>query len=128
MKCPHVDSATGEEYPSAQLPVIEYPTDVDWRSLKTELMYDALSLPNILSDIKISLDEIADLQGEPTGDYYFNYRYKAISEIGIKALDLIGAISKEYDIPGIKRSESYDPLTSFTSTIKRMQEKRKKTR
>lgn len=123
---PHVDSATGEEYPSTLLPEIEYPTDVDWRSLKTELMYDALSLPNIMSDIKISLDEIEDVLGKPTGDHYFLYRYQAISEIGIKALKLISAISQEYRIPGIKRSEKYDPMTSFTGTIKRMQEKKSK--
>lgn len=84
---------------------LEYPSDVDWRSMKPKQMFEVLSLPNAISDIRGALDEIKELLGFGGGNDYVNYRQTAAANLGLRSLKIIRDISRSYGVPEVVRSE-----------------------
>lgn len=80
-------------------PSLALPTDGDWRTLKLDLLYRALSLPNAISSaleaIRWTHQEIAS---PPDFDEYFVERRKQYATLGIKASTLAADLRKEYGI------------------------------
>ncbi len=74
--------------------------DVNWKSLPSELMYEILSFPNDLDDVKhIVNSTFDDVASPPTFDEGFEERQYQFSKLGLKASYLVGKLRSEYNLP-----------------------------
>jgi hypothetical protein len=81
-----------EEYftPLVSAPkTIEYPADLDWKSIDTDLMYRILSLPTQVKYVDDVVKQAHEISGPPDFDEVFEARYKGYSDLGLEAIYLI---------------------------------------
>jgi hypothetical protein len=98
-------------------PTLTLPADGDYKALPRKLMYELLSMPNKLDGIKEGLAATADFSGPPDYSEYYEYREERWSKLGLKALDLIDALCRQYKIPLPERPEHYTPRESFREVV-----------
>lgn len=103
-------------------PTLTLPADGDYKALPRSLMYELLSMPNKLDGIKEGLAATADFSFPPDYPEYYEYREEHWSRLGLKALDLIDALCRQYQIPLPERPEHYTPNESFREVIAKIQE------
>lgn len=81
-------------------PTLSFPDDVDWKSVKPDLMYRVLGLPN---ELDIARDAIrfvgAEIAGPPDYEEYFVERTIRYGELGLAAFALANEIRQTYAIP-----------------------------
>lgn len=98
-------------------PTLTLPADGDYKALPRSLMFELLSMPNKLDGIKEGLASTADFSFPPHYSEYYEYREEHWSKLGLKALDLIDALCREYKIPLPERPEHYTPRESFREAV-----------
>lgn len=98
-------------------PSLVMPSDGDYKALPAQLMYEVLSMPNRLDGIKESLSSVSEYADPPDYEVYYEYRRAELSKLGLKALDLIDALCRKYDIPPPERPEHYTPRSSFNEEL-----------
>jgi hypothetical protein len=98
-------------YPSFTLP------EGDYKALPRRLMYEVVSMPNRVNDIHEGLACAWEFSGPPNFDEFFLYRQEHWSKLGLKALDLIDALCRRYEIPAPQRPKFYSPRTSFQDLL-----------
>lgn len=103
-------------------PTLTLPVDGDYKALPRSLMYELLSMPNRLDGIKEGLAATADFSFPPDYSEYYEYREEHWSNLGLKALDLIDALCRQYKIPLPERPEHYTPRESFRAVVTKIQE------
>ncbi|MCG8561920.1 MAG: hypothetical protein MI824_19150 [Hyphomicrobiales bacterium] len=90
----------GEMYPLVGEPTLSFPEDVDWKSVKPDLMYRILSFPN---DIEIGQQYISFVAEEiafpPDYEEFFRERTIEYGRLGLNALVLANEIRETYGIP-----------------------------
>lgn len=98
-------------------PMLKLPPDGDYKALPRHLMYEILSMPNKLDGIKEGLSSAADVSGPPDFQEFFEYRREHWSKLGLKALNLIDALCRQYKIPSPERPDFYAPRISFQTEL-----------
>lgn len=98
-------------------PTLTLPIDGDYKALPRNLMYELLSMPNKLDGIKEGLAVTAEDSFPPDYHEYYEYRREHWSKLGLKALDLIDALCREYKIPLPDRPKHYYPRESFREVV-----------
>ena len=106
-------------------PTLTLPVDGDYKALPRSLMYELLSMPNKLGGIKEGLAATADISGPPDYQEYYEYREEHWSKFGLKALDLIDALCRQYKIPLPERPEHYTPGELFREVVSKIEETRR---
>ncbi|MGJ4906977.1 hypothetical protein [Bradyrhizobium sp. HKCCYLS2033] len=109
-------------------PTLTFPMDGDYKSLPRGLMYEVLSMPNRLDSIKEGLAATADFSDPPYYAEYYAYRREHWSKLGLKALELIDALCRQYNIPPPERPEHYTPRESFFDVLKKVENEQRERR
>ena len=106
--------------PQVSLPDrLEYPDDVDWQSIRHELMYDLLSLPEWVVRSNRTIQFIAnEIAAPPDYDEAFEAQHEEYATLGIQAFELAATLRRTYGLPE-RTKDGWDPLTYLK------QEKRK---
>jgi hypothetical protein len=103
-------------------PKLTLPSDGDYKALPRDLMYEIISMPNKLDSIKEGMSSAADFSGPPDFQEFFAYREEHWSKFGLKALDLIDALCRQYKIPPPERPDFYTPRKSFQEVLMKLEQ------
>lgn len=107
------DYLDGELMPTVAHPILEFPDDVDWKSIPPPMMYRVLALPNAVDAAGRTIDYMTHIAMPPDFEEYFaEVRYQ-FSRLGIVALDLVDEMRREYDIPAAESVSGWDPWRTF---------------
>lgn len=98
----------------------------DYKALPRHLMYEVISMPNKLDGIKEGMASAWEFSGPPDYDEFFEYRREHSSRLGLKALDLIDALCRQYKIPQPERPDFYAPRQSFQDELAGIEQDKKK--
>jgi len=111
---------SGEKEPEHAAPKLEYPTDVDWKTIKSDLMYQALALPNGVSAAMESIASASEFTMAPDHEEYFEARSIAFGEIGLKAIGLANDFRAAYGIPQRELGAHYDPADQLQKKLEKV--------
>ncbi|MFB2533063.1 hypothetical protein ACEYYA_12915 [Paracoccus sp. p3-h83] len=78
---------------------IDFPEDVDWRSIDHQMAYDLLSLDNKLHDARQAINAAADFSSPPDYDEYFETRRYRYALLGLEAARLARILRDTHDLP-----------------------------
>jgi hypothetical protein len=106
-------------------PTLSLPADGDYKAFPRHLMYEVISMPNKLDSIKEGMAFAWQHSGPPDYDEFFEYRREHWSRLGLKALDLIDALCRQYKIPLPERPDFYTPRQSFQDELAGIEEDKK---
>jgi|ERR1700732_1614338 len=86
--------------PQVELPDFpSFPVDVDWRSIKHDLMYRVLSLPRDVEIADQTIRHSWDISGPPDFDEFFEERKYQYACLGLSAAELARVLRNTYSIP-----------------------------
>lgn len=90
----------GARHHEVEPPVLTLPDDVDWRSIRPELMYRVLMLPNEIENAGNTIAFVGNMVAFPPDyDEWFDERRYQYGKLGLYALDLASALRSAYDLP-----------------------------
>ena len=121
----------GEEYLVAQVrqpESLEFPEDIDWKSLGGELMYRALALPTALKQANRYIEAQAEHAFPPDYEEVFDARQISYANLGLEALCVTELLREKFQIPVPKRpigNPDWNARSFFIERIK-TNEKRNK--
>jgi hypothetical protein len=78
---------------------LNFPNDLDWKSIDSKLMYEILKLPNQLSVTNRNIYEASDPVTLPDTDATFEARWEGYSNLGQTATRLVTKLRKTYKLP-----------------------------
>lgn len=94
----------GEEYYDPQVscpaPPI-FPDDIDWTSIKVDLMYRLLALPNLARETNRYIFAQSEHSFPPDYEEIFEARWEGYANLGIEALSLADEVRTEFKLPKI---------------------------
>lgn len=114
----------GEDYCDAQVRLPDppaYPDDIDWKSLRTSLMYRALSLPSRAHDRNRFIAASSDHAFPPDFSEYFEARQEGYARLGLEAHKLAVDLRKTYRVPelyGEASNPAWNPSETLNATIR----------
>ncbi len=122
------ENLAGETHPGVDSPTISLPVDVDWKSIRPDLMYRVLSFPNEVEIAKQAVSFIAnELSGPPDYSEFFEERIVQYGQLGLAALELAAKIRRAYEIPERDFGE-WHPKDTLQRAIAKVNEARKQSR
>ena len=77
-----------------------YPSDVDWNSIKHELMYRLLSLPSRAEAANWIVESASENAFPPDYEEVYEKRHYQYAKLGLAAIGLAQEIRRTYGIPG----------------------------
>lgn len=92
----------GEEYCAPQVKCPEppiFPGDINWKSLRPELMYRNLMLPNSAREMDRYICSSRENSFPPDYDEFFAARQHGYATLGLDALSIANEFRKEYKLP-----------------------------
>ncbi|WP_155765384.1 hypothetical protein [Mesorhizobium erdmanii] len=98
--------------PQVDAPELEFPADLDWKTLDAALMYRTLSLPNEIAVADSMIVAFAQHSGPPNWDEVREERRYQYGRVGLHALDLAADLRRRYklDQPDFTRWNPRDTL------------------
>ena len=80
--------------------------DVSWQSLKKELLYDILTLPEKINDANAHISAAAEYAADPP-DYeeYYEARHLKYSELGLIACSVVNKLQATANLPKPEHQE-----------------------
>ena len=98
----------GVTSPSVRIPsLIEFPQDIDWKSIDSKLMCDLLLLPSKAHKRNREIDFSWELANLPDNSEVINTRVKCYSEIGLEVIRLRDILCKKYGIE-LEKNKNWD--------------------
>jgi hypothetical protein len=125
---PQCEDQQGISQATAPTPKIEWPAQLEWSLIPTELMYRCLLIPASIKRANESTSFVYNvIAGPPDYSEYFEERDDCYSQIGLAAVHILNRLNESY---GVERQERLhrDPQQVFTSTLKRIAESREEQR
>ena len=126
-------TSSGEEYYEPQVPCPAapgFPNDVDWKSLDSDLMYRILAFPNLVSSANNGINFVAnEVASPPDYEELFEARRDGYANLGLKAIELVRLLRKEYGLPQYPSNEwnpDWNPKDYFEQEKKKVEDKRKR--
>ena len=102
-------------------PKIEWPPEIDWPSIPSELMYRCLLLPARAKAVVESAAFVADnISGPPDYSEYFEELEQGFSEVGIQAVHILNRLKESYGVHSRDDRYTSDPQEIFDDTIKKV--------
>lgn len=95
-------TSSGEEYYSAQIDSPEppaFPDDINWTSIKPELMYRILALPNLALETERFVRAASEHSFPPDYAEFFHARWEGYADLGLEALEIIAALRGSFGLP-----------------------------
>lgn len=109
-------------------PAVEYPEDINWKSVRPKLMFRAFKLSNAAVSTSRNIDAAREVSDPPDYEEYFEARHEGYARLGIEALDLSRAFRRAYGIPMEAKSAldlHWDPEECVRSVLKQIEDGRK---
>ena len=97
-------TVSGEDYydPQADCPAPpSFPDDIDWTSIKPNLMYRILSLPNQAHETDRYISAQAEHACPPEYEEVFVARWEGYADLGLEALSIGDALRSAFNLPKI---------------------------
>jgi hypothetical protein len=95
---------------ATKTPEVQYPQDVDWRSINPELMYSLLSFQNEVRAAEAATAAAWDWEDVPEFTHYFETRGGQYGECGLKAAKLGQELRRMFKIPANNYPDRWDPV------------------
>lgn len=92
------DYVEGELTPQVDTPRLEFPADLDWKTVDAALMYRTLALPNEIAAANSTIAAYAEHSGPPNYDEVWDERKFQYGRVGLYALDLAVDLRKRYEL------------------------------
>jgi len=124
-----VRDESGQEYYKPQVPLPEapdYPDDVDWKSINSNLMYRLLALPNTARETDRYISASSEHAFPPDYEEVFEARGKGYATLGLEALQLAKELRKTFKIPQenyVKWNPDWNPGNYFKKETKKVEER-----
>jgi hypothetical protein len=118
----------GEEYLVAQIQApdpLDFPDDIDWRSLRGSLMHRCLALTTKARSTNRYISASAENAFMPDYEEFFEPRRKGYAQLGLTALNLADDLRAQYGIKTETRSElsaDWDPKQHLQDQLDRFQQ------
>lgn len=99
----------GQEYfhPVERLPdAPDFPADLDWRSIDSDLMYRILTFPNSVRIENSYIQWVGDEEAWPP--YYeevFEARHKGYAKLGLEAIEIVEELRRRFKLPEASRPD-----------------------
>lgn len=100
----------GHYIPQVQLPAApNFPDDLDWKSIDSNLMYQILAFPNAVRSTNDSIRFVAnEVASPPDYDELFEARWEGYANLGLEAIELVELLRGRYGLPK-KISNKWNP-------------------
>ncbi|MDX8499145.1 hypothetical protein RFM99_12045 [Mesorhizobium sp. VK4C] len=103
LRCVDVINDAGEYVddeltPQVDAPDLEFPADLDWKTMDAALMYRTLSLPNEIAAADSTIAAYAEHSGPPNWDEVWDERRFQYGRVGLYALDLAADLRRRYGL------------------------------
>lgn len=121
-----MDDPKGIRHPQVEEPSqLELPSDLDWKSIRPDLLYRILSFPNEIDSAQKVVSFVASEEAWPP-DYLevFEERSYQYGKLGLAALDLAAELRDTYGLPQ-KNYGRWDPRRELQGAILKVDESRK---
>jgi hypothetical protein len=116
-----------EVYLEAQVALPEsplFPADVDWKSIKPDLMYRILSLHSQVEGARRSIASTAEFTSPPDFEEFFKERRYQYSKLGLTAAELAWELRKTYTIAD-RDCGDWNPVEHLKHHKSRIEKERK---
>lgn len=97
-------------------PALEFPSDVDWKSIDSELMYRILSFPSDIEASKGIISATWEFSSPPDFEEWFEERAYWYAQFGLNAYKIADELSKRYGIKA-KTYNDWDPVADLSSEL-----------
>jgi len=101
---------------------IEFPTDVDWKSIDHKIMYRILMLPSSIRSTNQTIYSSSEYSFDPDNEPVFEARQDGYSKLGQEAANIAIELRKTYNLPK-REIEFYNPQIKFEETITKFERK-----
>ena len=122
--------SAGDEYCEAQEDTpapLQYPEDIEWRSLDEPLMHRILALPNKARQTNRYIHESTEYSSPPYFEDYFDARQEGYARLGAEALNIISDLRKRFRVSvnsGIHMASDWDPAEFLSKKIQKIDQER----
>jgi hypothetical protein len=99
-----------------------YPTDVNWKSINSALMYKLLSLPAATERAANYVQGSTENSFPPDYSEFFEARTEGYGSLGLQAYELSKALRKTYKLPAVQFL-AWDPITHMQAELKKISER-----
>lgn len=114
----------GVMHPTAPNPKIEWPAQLDWTLIPSDLMYRCLLLPGMIKSAAESASFVSEnIASGPDYQEYFEEMHIRFSAIGLSAVHLLDRLKESYDVRYQDR-EHTNPQKDFEGRIKKVEKSR----
>ncbi|CUX03596.1 conserved hypothetical protein [Agrobacterium fabacearum S56] len=107
---------SGEEYCEAQISTpdpLDFPDDIDWRSMPEPLMHRILALPNKARSTDRHVSASSEHAFPPDYEEFFEPRQRGYAQLGLDALEIADDLRQHFRISVRSRAElntDWDPM------------------
>lgn len=108
------DGCLEPQVPAVGAPV--YPSDVDWKSIDHDLMYELLSFPSRVVAGDNAIGFAWDISFPPDYDEFFEERGYRYSEFGLQANELAEKLAQKYEVPR-KEYTGWNPIIELQKVL-----------
>jgi len=113
------DESTGEWSATTDIPRVAFPDDVDWKVVKPDHMYRALTLPNRVQDAEKIISQLAYVTGG--GVELRMEQRRHFGKIGLDALQLAQDLRDSHGIPPLS-PDSWDTRRLLVKALEKVAE------
>lgn len=111
--------AEGLLTPEVNHPSIAFPDDVDWKSIRPDLMYRMLTLPNEIDSAEKTIRFVGEVvSSSPDYDEWFDERRYQFAKLGLAALQLATEIRNTYGLPH-RDYNRWDPKSTLLAAFEK---------
>lgn len=124
-------TSEGQLYRTPQVdlpPFPEFPTDIDWRILKADLMHRTLTLKNRVRETERTIKASWEYYSGPPYINLFEDRYRGYAELGLDALSIANSLRKQFRFKKQAiaiRGADYSLEDIFRQTLKQAEDRQK---
>ena len=101
------ENRQGHYHPVERLPVApDFPADLDWRSIDSDLMYRILTFPNSVRIENSNIHWVGDVvAGPPYYEEAFEARQKGYAKLGLEAIEIVEELRQLFKLPEANRPD-----------------------
>lgn len=108
-----------EHFPPKYTPpkTLDFPPNLDWKSIDANLMYRILALPNKLTYTYKYIKFASEISFAPDYEELYWARYMGYADLGLEAISIIEALWTRYDIRPDHKDELYIEIQSSKKNL-----------
>ncbi|MDF4975182.1 hypothetical protein P3748_16930 [Vibrio parahaemolyticus] len=114
--------AEGERYSGVSIPSFSpLELEVEWKVLEQDLLYDILSLPQLIHQVESYISSVGEHAFPPDYDEYYTARTSKFASLGLIAIQLSEQLRTIGKLP-MRKIEDWDDKTTFIHHLQESEE------